>query len=130
MSSLFEKIAQRELPGHIVREDETFIAFLTIGPLADGHTLVIPKKNRWDYIFDLDSDQYTALLQASKKVASILQQKLQPDRISMSVEWLEVPHVHVHLIPLYDGAWLADLTQKEAIQEELIQISRKIRWEV
>lgn len=99
MASIFTKIINGEIPGFIVAEDENYIAFLDIMPLVKGHILVVPKKEV-DYIFDLEDDLLTGLHLFAKKVA-IAQKKVIPcERIGLAVIGLEVPHVHVHLVPL------------------------------
>ena len=99
MASLFTKIINREIPGHIVAEDERYIAFLDISPLVVGHTLVVPKKEI-DYIFDIDDDTLAGLQLFSKKVALALKKAIPCTRIGVAVIGLEVPHTHVHLVPL------------------------------
>jgi histidine triad (HIT) family protein len=99
MSSLFSRIVAGEIPCHRVAENENFLAFLDIQPLAKGHTLVIPKKET-DYIFDIESDEYQALWLFAKEVASLLKSKLPCKRIGVTVIGLEVPHAHIHLIPI------------------------------
>lgn len=97
MSSIFTKIINREIPAHIVAEDERNIAFLDINPLSVGHTLVIPKKEV-DYIFDLDEETYTSLNLFAKKVAEAIK-NVTKKRIGTAVIGIEVPHAHIHLIP-------------------------------
>lgn len=99
MASLFTKIINREIPAHIVAEDERFIAFLDINPLVVGHTLVVPKKEV-DYIFDIDDDTLAGLQLFSKKVAHALKKAVPCTRIGVAVIGLEVPHTHVHLVPM------------------------------
>ena len=99
MASIFTKIINREIPGHIVAEDENFIAILDIMPLVMGHTLVIPKKEV-DYIFDLDNETLAAMNVFAKKVAIGLKKAVPCKRIGVTVIGLEVPHTHVHLIPM------------------------------
>ncbi|MFD2825978.1 histidine triad (HIT) family protein [Leeuwenhoekiella aestuarii] len=99
MASIFTKIINREIPGYIVAEDEKHIAILDINPNAKGHTLCIPKKEV-NKIFDLPEADYMALMAFSRKVAKALEQVVECKRIGVSVIGLEVPHVHVHLIPL------------------------------
>jgi histidine triad (HIT) family protein len=99
MASIFTKIIQGEIPCYKVAEDDAHIAFLDIQPLAPGHVLVVPKVEV-DYLFDLDSDVYSALWVFAKKVAAGLKQAVPCRRIGVSVIGLEVPHVHIHLIPL------------------------------
>lgn len=99
MASLFTKIINREIPGHIVAEDDRYIAFLDINPLVMGHTLVVPKKEV-DYIFDLDDDTLAGLQLFCKKVAHAIQKAFPCNRIGLAVIGLEVPHTHVHLVPM------------------------------
>lgn len=99
MASVFTKIVNGEIPCYKVAENDDFLAFLDINPLALGHTLVIPKKEV-DYIFDLDIQTYHGLMEFSKHIAMGLKQAIPCKRIGMSVIGLEVPHAHVHLVPL------------------------------
>lgn len=99
MSTIFKKIVNGEIPAYKVAEDSQFLAFLDIHPNAKGHTLCIPKKEI-DNIFDLDEEVYQELMRFSRKVAIALQKTLPCKRVGMAVVGLEVPHVHVHLIPL------------------------------
>ncbi len=99
MASIFTKIIEREIPGHIVAEDDNFIAFLDINPLREGHTLVVPKLEI-DYVFNLDHQTLAGLFSFSKRVASAIKQVVDCERIGLTVMGLEVPHAHVHLIPI------------------------------
>src|SRR6478735_9170964 len=99
MSSIFTKIVNGEIPCYKITEDENFLAFLDVNPNAKGHTLCIPKKEI-DKIFDMDNESFLALMAFSKKVAAALEKTVPCKRIGMSVIGLEVPHAHVHLIPL------------------------------
>jgi len=99
MPSIFTKIIQREIPAHIVAEDEQFLAFLDINPLVKGHCLVVPKQEV-DYIFDLDDQTLAALHIFSKKVAKAIEKTVPCLRIGTAVVGLEVPHAHLHLVPL------------------------------
>ena len=101
MASIFSKIIAGEIPCHKVAENEDFIAFLDINPNAAGHTLCVPKKEV-DKIFDLDADTYQALMKFSYAVAKGMEQAVVCKRVGMAVVGLEVPHVHVHLIPLQE----------------------------
>ncbi len=101
MSSIFTKIINREIPGHIVAEDDQHIAILDINPNAKGHTLCIPKREV-NKLFDLEEQEYLNLMSFSRKVAIALEKTVPCKRIGLSVIGLEVPHVHVHLIPLQD----------------------------
>lgn len=101
MNSIFTKIIQGELPAYKVTEDENFLAFLDINPNTKGHTLCIPKKEI-DKIFDMEEAHYVELMRFSRKVAKALEKTVPCKRVGMAVVGLEVPHVHVHLIPLQD----------------------------
>ena len=99
MASIFTKIINRELPSYIIDEDENYIAFLDVFPLAKGHTLVVPKREV-DYIFDLDDLTYLGLQSFAKKVAKKLNNAIDCERIGVAVIGLEVPHTHIHLVPI------------------------------
>ena len=99
MSSIFTKIINNEIPSYKVSEDDNFLAFLDVFPLAYGHVLVIPKKET-DNIFDLDSDECIGLWNFAKQVAIAMDKVLVCERIGVAVIGLEVPHVHIHLVPI------------------------------
>lgn len=99
MSTIFTKIINREIPGHIIAEDERFIAFLDVSPLVKGHTLIVPKKEV-DYIFDLEDNLLADLHLFSKMVATGIKKAIPCSRVGVAVIGLEVPHVHIHLVPL------------------------------
>lgn len=99
MSSIFTKIVNGEIPSYKIAEDENFYAFLDINPNVKGHTLCIPKQET-DKLFDLEDDLYLGLMQFSKKIALAIKKTVPCDRVGMTVIGLEVPHAHVHLIPL------------------------------
>lgn len=99
MPSIFSKIAAGEIPSYRVAEDEHYYAFLDINPVAEGHTLVIPK-HEVDYIFDLDDNEYAGLQLFAKRVAAAIDKALPCKRVGVAVMGLEVPHVHIHLVPL------------------------------
>ncbi|MEM6642981.1 MAG: HIT family protein [Bacteroidota bacterium] len=99
MATIFTKIINREIPGYIVAEDDQHIAFLDINPLQKGHTLVVPKREV-DYVFDLDHQSLAGLFSFSKRVAKAIEQVIECERIGITVMGLEVPHAHVHLIPI------------------------------
>ena len=99
MSSIFTKIINNEIPSYKVFEDGNFLAFLDAFPLTYGHVLVIPKKET-DYIFNVDSDEYIGLWNFAKKVATAMDKVLVCERIGVSVIGLEVPHAHIHLVPI------------------------------
>jgi len=99
MASIFTKIVNGEIPCHKVAEDEHFLAFLDINPLAKGHTLVIPKKEV-DYIFDLDDETLSSMTLFAKKVAKAIGKSVKCNRVGIAVIGLEVPHAHIHLVPI------------------------------
>tara|TARA_Y100000746_G_C15369891_1_gene393698 strand:+ start:472 stop:864 length:393 start_codon:yes stop_codon:yes gene_type:complete len=99
MSDIFLKIINGELPSYKVAENEKFLAFLDIFPIAKGHTLVIPKI-KTDYIFDMNSDEYMEFWEFSKKIAGAMKKVIECQRIGIAVVGLEVPHAHIHLVPL------------------------------
>lgn len=100
MATLFTKIAQGEIPSYKCAENEDFYAFLDISPLAKGHTLVIPKKVEDDYIFHLDEKTYEGLWAFARKVAVALKEAVPCKRVGVAVLGMEVPHTHIHLVPL------------------------------
>jgi len=97
--TIFEKIVAGEIPSFKIWDDDDFYAFLDINPLAKGHTLVIPKKNVGDYIFDLSSTNFSKYMSAARKVAKILEEKINCVRVLMFAEGFDVPHMHIHLVP-------------------------------
>ncbi len=126
MSTIFTKIINREIPGFIVAENEEYISFLDINPLAMGHCLVVPKKEV-DYIYDLDDHTLAGLNIFAKKVAQAIESVVPCQRIGIAVIGLEVPHVHMHLVPLNT---MDDLNFTRAklhpTQEELSVLASKI----
>ena len=101
MASIFTKIINGEIPSYKIAEDEHFIAFLDVNPNAIGHTLCVPKQEI-NKLFDMEEDHYLALMKFSRKIAVALEKAISCKRIGVAVVGLEVPHVHVHLIPLQD----------------------------
>ena len=99
MASIFSRIIAGEIPSYKVAEDENYYAFLDIKPLTEDHTLVVPKKEI-DYIFDLDDDTLTDMMLFAKQVATKIKQKIDCKRVAMVVLGLEIPHAHIHLIPI------------------------------
>lgn len=99
MPSIFTRIINGEIPCYKVAEDDNYLAFLDINPLKKGHALAIPKKEV-DYIFDLDDDTYVGLMQFAKKVSHAIEKVVSCERIGVAVIGLEVPHAHVHLVPI------------------------------
>ncbi len=127
MATIFTKIINREIPAHIVAEDEQFIAILDIMPLVTGHTLVIPKKEV-DYIFDLDNDTLAGMSLFAKKVAQAVKQVIPCKRIGVAVIGLEVPHTHVHLVPMNAMGDINFTRPKlNPSKEELEKVAGKIR---
>ena len=99
MPSIFSKIVSGDIPAFKVAEDENYVSFLDVFPLAEGHVLVIPKKET-DYIFDIASDEYLQLFKFAQKVAKAMGKVIDCKRIGVAVIGLEVPHAHIHLVPL------------------------------
>ena len=129
MSSIFTKIINREIPAHIVAEDDENLAFLDINPLTKGHTLVIPKIEE-DYLFDLSDERYTSLNLFAKKVAVALKE-FTKQRIGTAVIGIEVPHAHIHLIPFSQMSELNFANPKLKLsQEALVEIAEGIRQNV
>lgn len=127
MASIFTKIINREIPGHIVAEDDRYIAFLDINPLVMGHTLVVPKKEV-DYIFDLKDEDFTGLNLFCKRVGLAIEKVVECERIGIAVIGLEVPHTHVHLIPLRTMDDINFSRPKlNPGQEELAKMAEKIK---
>lgn len=100
MATIFTRIAKGEIPSYKVAENEDYYAFLDISPLAEGHTLVIPKHVEDDYIFNLDDETYAGLCAFAKKVAVALKAAVPCKRVGVAVLGMEVPHTHIHLVPL------------------------------
>ncbi|GGE02695.1 HIT family protein [Psychroflexus salis] len=125
MPSLFTKIINGEIPAHKIAENEDFLAFLDINPNAKGHTLCIPKKEV-NKIFDLDEAAYINLMKFSKKVAHALEKTIACKRIGMAVVGLEVPHVHVHLIPLNDMKEMTFQHKVEMNNEQLSELAYQV----
>lgn len=99
MASIFTRIINGEIPCYKVAEDDNYFAFLDINPLKKGHTLVVPKKET-DYIFDLDDKLYSGMWLFSKKIAAAIKEAYPCDRVGIAVIGLEVPHAHIHLVPI------------------------------
>lgn len=127
MASIFTKIVKGEIPCHKLAEDENYLAFLDINPLAKGHALVIPKKET-DYIFDVADDELAGLMVFAKKVAKAIEKVVPCKRMGITVIGLEVPHAHVHLIPinsLYDMDFKQPKLELKA--EVFVALSEEIR---
>jgi histidine triad (HIT) family protein len=121
MSSIFSKIASREIPGYFVYEDNTVFAILDINPMQKGHTLVIPKQEV-DKLFHLDDETYTHLMQVAKKLALHMEEKLGCTRVCVVVEGYAVPHAHVHLIPTNHPDDFDKRNVYQASKEELEEV--------
>ncbi len=125
MASIFTKIIDGEIPAYIVAEDDNFIAFLDINPNAKGHTLCVPKEET-DKIFELGEHMYLQLMQFSRKVARALEKTIACKRVGMAVIGLEVPHVHVHLIPLNNMSEMTFSNKIEMSPEEFSNLAQLI----
>jgi histidine triad (HIT) family protein len=130
MASIFTKIVNGEIPSWKVAEDENFFAFLDIFPVAKGHTLVIPKKEV-DYLFDLDDETYLGLQLFAKKVAIGIQKAIPCQKVGVMVLGLEVPHAHIHLVPMQTEADLLNFSKKLSFsKEEMAEITAAITKEI
>jgi histidine triad (HIT) family protein len=126
MSSIFTKIIRREIPGHIIAEDDRFIAFLDVMPLVMGHTLVVPKQEI-DYIFDLEDKLLSDMMAFAKKTAIAIKKAVPCKRIGVAVIGLEVPHAHIHLVPMNTmGDINFSRPKLNPAKEELSKISEAI----
>ena len=125
MATIFTKIVQGEIPSYKIAEDENYYSFLDINPNAKGHALVIPKQEV-NKIFDLDKETYTGLMDFSYRVAKALEKTIPCERIGMSVIGLEVPHVHVHLIPINFMDDMRFVKKVALSQEEFVALSKEI----
>lgn len=126
MASIFTKIILGEIPSYKIYEDENYYAFLDINPNALGHTLCIPKKEV-DKLFDLDDETYKGLMIFSKKIAVALKKAVDCQRIGISVIGLEVPHVHVHLIPINKMDDMSFNSKIKLSDDEFVDIMEKIK---
>jgi len=124
--SIFTKIVKGEIPCYKIAEDENFLAFLDVNPNAKGHTLCIPKKEI-DKIFEIDDDLYIGLMQFAKKIATALEKTIPCKRIGMAVIGLEVPHAHVHLIPLNEMNEMRFETKVSLSKEEFEALALEIK---
>lgn len=130
MASIFTKIVNGEIPSWKVAEDENFYAFLDIFPVVKGHTLVIPKKEV-DYLFDLDDETYAGMQLFAKKVALGIQKAIPCKKVGVMVLGLEVPHAHIHLLPMQSEADLLNFTKKLSLtKEEMAAITASIAKEI
>ncbi len=126
MASIFSKIIAGEIPSYKVAEDDKHYAFLDINPVAEGHTLVIPK-HEIDYIFDLPQQEYTELMAFARKVAKAMKAVMPCKRIGVAVMGLEVPHAHIHLLPINSESDMNFFTQKKQIPaDQMKNIAERI----
>lgn len=126
MATIFTRIAKGEIPSYKVAENDKFYAFLDINPLAQGHTLVIPKEET-DYIFDIDDSQYQELFLFAKRVALAIKKAIPCKRVGVAVLGMEVPHAHIHLVPLQSEGDMDFRKEKLTLSpEEFKEIAEKI----
>ena len=127
MATIFTKIVNGEIPCYKVAEDENYFAFLDINPLAEGHTLVIPKREE-DYIFNLEDEELGGLMKFAKKVAASLKANIECKRVAVVVLGLEVPHAHIHLIPISSEADVDFRKPKlQLSKEQFVAIAKKVK---
>ncbi len=130
MATIFTKIIQGEIPCYKIAENSTHIAFLDINPIAAGHTLVVPKEEI-DYLFDLSDSLLADSMFFAKQVALAIDKTLKPIRTGLIVEGLEVPHAHIHLVPIYDERQNVSLRNKvEISKEKMAELAETISAEV
>lgn len=125
MATIFTKIINGEIPCYKVAEDENYFAFLDINPVQKGHVLVVPKIEE-DYIFRLKDDVLAGLILFSKKVALAIEKSVPCTRVAVAVIGLEVPHVHIHLIPIQKESDLNLASKKEIASEEMVSVAQLI----
>lgn len=126
MSSIFTKIVNGEIPAYKIAEDENYLAFLDVNPNAKGHTLCIPKQEI-DKIFDMDEELYLGLMKFSKKIAVALEKTVPCKRVGIAVVGLEVPHAHVHLIPLNEMDEMRFINKVSLSKEEFEALAKDIQ---
>jgi histidine triad (HIT) family protein len=126
MATIFSRIVKGEIPCYKIAENEQFFAFLDINPVAKGHTLVIPKREN-DYIFNLEDDEIAAMMVFAKKVAKAIEKAVPCKRIAVAVIGLEVPHAHIHLIPItQEGDMDFKKEHVHLTEEEFLEIQKRI----
>lgn len=125
MASIFTKIINGEIPAYKVAEDDNYLAFLDVNPNAKGHTLCIPKREV-NKIFEMDEEEYLGLMKFSRKVAIALEKAVPCKRVGVAVVGLEVPHVHVHLIPLNEMDEMRFVNKVKLEKEEFEELAKKI----
>lgn len=130
MATIFTKIINGEIPSYKIAEDENHFSFLDINPIAEGHTLVVPKKEV-DYFFDMPDAEMHRMMSFSRKMARALDEALEPLRTGIIVQGLEVPHAHVHLVPLYETHQVMALGHNvEVSEKQMEELAAKIRGKV
>lgn len=130
MATIFTKIIRGDIPSYKIAETDTHFAFLDINPIAEGHTLVVPKKET-DYLFDLSDEELSQTMILSRKIAHAIDRALKPIRTGVIVEGLEVPHAHVHLVPIYKESQNVSLRNKvEVSKEKMETLAKSIADEV
>lgn len=125
MATIFSRIVKGEIPCYKIAEDDRFFAFMDINPVAKGHTLVIPKRED-DYIFNLEDDEIGAMMVFAKKVAKAIEKAVPCKRIGMAVIGLEVPHAHIHLIPITQESDMDFKKHVKMSEEEFIEVQKRI----
>lgn len=129
MATIFTRIIEGEIPSYKVAEDDRYYAFLDINPLAEGHTLVVPKKEV-DYLFDLDDETLAGMIVFAKRVAAKIREKIACKRVAVVVLGLEIPHAHIHLIPINDESDVDFKREKLRLSaEEFQKIASSLRDE-
>lgn len=127
MATIFSKIISGDIPSYKIAEDDKFYAFLDINPMAKGHTLVVPKQET-DYIFDLDDDMLGEMVKFSKRVAKAIEKAISCKRVGVMVIGLDVPHAHIHLVPIQREGDLNLTNPKiKLINDEFVEIAEKIK---
>jgi len=130
MATIFTKIIRGDIPSHKIAEDEHHFSFLDINPIAEGHTLVVPKKET-DYFFDLSPNEIHRMMDFAQTITASIDQVLEPLRTGIIVQGLEVPHAHLHLIPLYTKTQVMALGHNVEVSEDRMEeIASKISREV
>lgn len=125
MATIFTKIINGEIPGYKIAEDDKYCAFLDVNPVVEGHTLVVPKREE-AYIFDLEDDEIAGLMVFAKKVAKKLKSKIDCKKIGVTVIGLEVPHAHIHLLPINKESDMDFKNKKTPTPTELKAIADRI----
>lgn len=126
MATLFTKILEHQLPGHFVYEDDKCGAFLSIAPLRPGHLLVVPRREV-DHWLDLEAEEAAHLFAVAQRLGRVLQETFQPRKVGLMIAGMEIPHAHLHLVPIESEADLDFANARPASAEELAQVAARIR---